>query len=656
MSIDHTALRRTLKASRQALLSARVPQGHWVGRLSGSALSTATAACALELIGRANPGAATAADTASLVRNGLAWIAKHQNADGGWGDTADSPSNVSTTMLCWAAMRLSQGRASCHQTANERAERWLVERAGGLTPEHLARAIRDVYGADRTFSVPILAMCALSGLFGSGRDAWRFIPSLPFELAACPSSWFRRLGLPVVSYALPALIAIGQSRHHHRPTWNPVARLLRNLLRKRTLRILRSIQPEGGGFLEAAPLTSFVMMGLVSMGRHDHEVVRKGAAFLAATAREDGSWPIDTNLATWLTTLSIGALAGGDELSAHLTDSEQSNIRAWLRAQQYKTVHNYTQAAPGGWAWTDLSGGVPDADDTPGAMLALRHLALPDEGLRRDIADGARWLLDLQNNDGGIPTFCRGWGKLPFDRSSPDLTAHALRAWHAWREALPRALRRRIDGASDRAVRYLCRTQRDDGSWTPLWFGNQKTRGQTNPLYGTTRVLRVAADLPLNGISQRAWSRARRAALEWLLAAQHADGAWGGDASVSPSIEETALAVEVLADLVRERAGTGEDTATMADALERGAAWLVDKTSGGTRFEAAPIGLYFAKLWYSEELYPLIFTVSALERVSRLWAEGAMGRETSVAAATDAPRDTANGKNAARFEMRSAES
>ena len=33
--------------------------------------------------------------------------------------------------------------------------------------------------------------------------------------------------------------------------------------------------------------------------------------------------------------------------------------------------HPYTGAAPGGWAWTDLPGGVPDADDTPGALLAL---------------------------------------------------------------------------------------------------------------------------------------------------------------------------------------------------------------------------------------------------------------------------------------------
>ena len=42
----------------------------------------------------------------------------------------------------------------------------------------------------------------------------------------------------------------------------------------------------------------------------------------------------------------------------------------------------------------------------------------------------------------------------------------------------------------------------------------------------------------------------------------------------------------------------------------------VESTAGGTRFDPSPIGLYFAQLWYAEKLYPLIFTVGALERVS----------------------------------------
>ena len=89
----------------------------------------------------------------------------------------------------------------------------------------------------------------------------------------------------------------------------------------------------------------------------------------------------------------------------------------------------------------------------------------------------------------------------------------------------------------------------------------------------------------------------------WLLEAQNPDGGWGGAADVPSSIEETALAVAAL------------DPATSAAAIQRGTAWLADHTQGGTRFDATPIGLYFARLWYSERLYPVIFTVQALSAV-----------------------------------------
>ena len=76
----------------------------------------------------------------------------------------------------------------------------------GTTPEEHAEAVRRRYGKDRTFSVPILMTSALAGLV-----SWREVPPLPFELACFPQSLFRFLRLPVVSYALPALIAIGQA-------------------------------------------------------------------------------------------------------------------------------------------------------------------------------------------------------------------------------------------------------------------------------------------------------------------------------------------------------------------------------------------------------------------------------------------------------------
>src|SRR5262249_43471540 len=139
--------------------------------------------------------------------------------------------------------------------------------------------------------------------------------------------------------------------------------------------------------------------------------------------------PIDTNLATWVTTLSINAL--GSDLPAEAIEP----LRDWLLGQQYTHIHPYTNADPGGWAWTDLPGGVPDADDTSGAILALLALgAAGDATINEAATRGIGWLLDLQNRDGGWPTFCRGWGALPFDRSGPDLTAHLLRALARWSE------------------------------------------------------------------------------------------------------------------------------------------------------------------------------------------------------------------------------
>ena len=587
----------TLDRLTDGLLAARTADGHWAGELSSSALSTATAVIALALVGRHAPRAALDAH----VRGGVAWLVRTQNRDGGWGDTPDSPGNVSTTALCWAALNIAGVDDAPATAALERVRDWMRRAAGDLGPRALAEKISRRYGKDRTFSVPILTVLALASLLD-----WRHVPQLPFELAAVPPAWYRWLRLPVVSYALPALIAIGQARHRQRPTRNPLTRLVRLAARAHTLRRLEAIQPRGGGFLEATPLTSFVVMSLVAAGEATHPVVERGVAFLERSVRADGSWPIDTNLATWVTTLSINALARRPDWRDLLGPAERAALSRWLLDQQYRERHVYTDADPGGWAWTDLPGGVPDADDTPGALLAL-HALDPDGAEHREAAcAGIGWLLDLQNADGGIPTFCRGWGALPFDRSSPDLTAHTLRAWTAWRPALPDALQVRAERATARAVRFLERAQNPDGSWIPLWFGNQGAPDDANPVYGTARVIEGLAVLPGAEATPATEHRAAR----WLIEAQGDDGGWGGAPGVPPSIEETAVAVSALALLLplpRAAAVAGLD-----DAVSRGVQWLTDATHGGRRVETAPIGLYFAKLWYSETLYPQVFALGAL--------------------------------------------
>ena len=162
-----------------------------------------------------------------------------------------------------------------------------------------------------------------------------------------------------------------------------------------------------------------------------------------------------------------------------------------------------------------------------------------------------------------------------------------------------------------------------------------------------------------------------RRGVEFLLSVQNADGGWGGAKDCPSSVEETALAVEVLLDLtsppeevagdafgsggwggsretVQEHAaeqseqpsgvlpspspptrrsaahngdlplkGGGQDKGRGQEAVTRGVAWLVDAVESGRFREASPIGFYFAKLWYFEKLYPLIFTVAALGRAVR---------------------------------------
>ncbi|HYT87915.1 MAG TPA: squalene--hopene cyclase, partial [Gemmataceae bacterium] len=198
---DPQRLEAAYQTALAALLAERTPEGHWVGELSTSALSTATAVSALALVQKQ---LAPHNQHDALIAGGIAWLAAHQNDDGGWGDTVKSFSNISTSMLCRAAFHLT-GTAGRYADNLRRVEDYLGERYG-RTPEELAEAVRTRYGKDRTFSVPILTTCALAGLV-----SWQEVPPLPFELACFPQSWFRLLRLHVVSYALPALIGIGQA-------------------------------------------------------------------------------------------------------------------------------------------------------------------------------------------------------------------------------------------------------------------------------------------------------------------------------------------------------------------------------------------------------------------------------------------------------------
>ena len=660
MLIGMDKVQEAYDALRERVLALRDKEtGIWTGELSSSALGTALAAMALD--------AGDASDRV-LAESGVAWIVAHANADGGWGDTPESVSNLSTTLIGAAAVRHAlvighwslvnsqwsgdngqgvvdrergiianadadeRSAMACHALA--RAEAWVTACAGSTESGAIARALGKVYGEDRTFAVPILAYLAM---FGKDERAWLSVPPLPFLLALLPHWLYRFCRLQVVSYALPALIAVGLCRHacaaraRGRRAWG---RLFAGPLLKK----LEALQPEHGGFLDAIPLTAFVCLSLRHAGYGTHPVAQKGLSFLRGAARGDGSWAIDSNLRTWVTSLAARAVWGvaaredarsprswdapGEQALSRAEALEREHVAAWLVAAQLKTRHPFTGAQPGGWAWTDLPGGVPDADDTAGALIALKRLK--EAGCAADVSEavrnGVRWLLMMQNADGGMPTFCKGWGRLPFDRSCPDISAHALAALAEWgggqesivnghwsmvngRGAGARDQREmcRVSRAIERLLRYLERAQEKDGSWVPLWFGHQETAGCRNPVVGTARVVDA---LRQGGFRREALGVGKMLARgeAWLVGAQKADGGWS--AGKRATVEETALAVIAL---------SGGSIPVCEEAARRGCAWLV--AQGTVALErAAPIGLYFALLWYHERLYPLVWSLEALGR------------------------------------------
>lgn len=665
-------------AVRFELLAERTVRGHWVGEVSSSPLATAAAISAL-VIAHGNHGLDDAAaaqapdrnslhnllqgDLSELIVDGLHWLAEHQNKDGGWGDTERGRSNCAATLLVQTAFRLT-GVPAKYLDLTDRADEYLAAQGG-------VAAFRKRAGRDKSLAAPVLASAALAGLV-----PWRLVPALPFEYAGLPRTWQARLKLPVVSCVVPILEAVGQLKFHFDPPRNPLTRALRMATRKQSLAAIDRLQPESGGFLESTPLTAFVVLSLASIGLAQHRIVHRGVEFLLSSVRSDASWPIESNFATRNTSLALRALAGDaladDDLSERMRETVaigdawldtthesqvslaehrgqprstdvatlDENCLDWLLDCQKSAPDAHAAAEPGGWAWTDLPGGIPETDDTAAALIALapwRHHYPNLKRHRLELAarHGSEWLLGRQNSDGGWPTFCRGWNPLAGDRSATDVTAHALRALAAWQtvwrtdsrdENFPADIYERITAAIDRGLRYLENQQRNDGSFVPLWFGNQYHAEGHNLVYGTAQVLIACAELGrLDG------DMAQRAA-RWLLGVQHANGGWGPPRS-SPatslsniyrtgtsraedalanfcSVEESSLAIAALLPFAPANQ-------LHARAVRNGLKWLVDAVEQGRLRQPAPIGFYIARLWYSERLYPLVFAAGALGKAVR---------------------------------------
>ena len=144
----------------------------------------------------------------------------------------------------------------------------------------------------------------------------------------------------------------------------------------------------------------------------------------------------------------------------------------------------------------------------------------------------------------------------------------------------------------------------DEGSWNPLWFGDQEATSQfrveglefkveANPVYGAATIIDY---MKTAGITLTL------APKDFLLKCQNPDGGWGGNRGVPSKVTLTAKAIGALRHF---RPETDE-------AIRRAVDYLYARYETGTLYSREPIGLYFSRLWYSEDLYNPIYILTAL--------------------------------------------
>lgn len=313
----------------------------------------------------------------------------------------------------------------------------------------------------------------------------------------------------------------------------------------------------------------------------------------------------------WDSGIALHALAES-ELPAESEPARRAT--QWLLSKECRQASDWRMNCPGvepaGWFFEFENFHYPDVDDT--AMVAMALHRLGGDIARPAVQRGKKWLLAMQNSDGGWAAFDRTRDRpileqIPFadhnamqDPSCPDITGRVL-------ECLGHLGMRSTDPPVRAAIEFIRRQQDPDGSWWGRWG--------VNYVYGTWQVL---TGLRAVGVSKN--EPFIRQAAEWLHSSQKPDGSWGetcasyDDKSLKGKGPSTASQTAWgLMGLLA--AGEASDPAA-----KKAADWLIDhQAADGAWDESWFTGTGFPRVFYLKyHLYRLYFPLMALARYRRL--------------------------------------
>jgi squalene-hopene/tetraprenyl-beta-curcumene cyclase len=613
-------------AARRCLLGQQKGDGHWCGELQGDTILESEYVLLMAFLGREG----------EACRKAARYLLSQQTASGGWANYPGGPDDLSVTVKAYLALKLT-----------------------GHDPDatYMSRArevVRGLGGAAGCNSFTKFYL-ALLGQFPYANCA-----SVPVEMVLLPrwfyfnlyamSSWTRTIVVPLSIFSackprrdLPPEKGIAELflRAPQTPLWpaKPGRRLLswhnfflgvdwaykrvepwlgpvRRLALKRAAAWMRERFADSDGLGAIFPPMIYTVVALRCLGvPDDAEEMRWALAQLEDLMIEEGDTlrlqPCFSPV--WDTALVLNALA-----DAGLTGEHPAVARAarWLLEREVRRRGDWSEGnpglEPGGWFFEYRNGFYPDVDDTAMVLMALAKTGVAGTAAGRPAAERAlRWLLAMQNRDGGWAAFDRDINrevltKVPFadhnamlDPSCPDITARVLEALGNYGHGVdhPQVVR---------ALAFLRRTQGKSGCWVGRWG--------VNYVYGTWQVL-----LGLQKIGFDMHDEMVRRAVAWLKQAQQPGGGWGetcrsyDDPSLAgrgtPTASQTAWALLALL-----AAGEGQ-----SDAVRAGVEYLLS-TQGedGNWREDVFTGTGFPKVFYLKyHLYRLYFPLMALARYAQ---------------------------------------
>ena len=531
-----------IEAAVRNLLGSQEQDGHWRFELECDTWTEADYVLLLHFLGRGH--GARAAGCCEHLRG-------QQLAAGGWATWPGGAVDPSRSVKAYLCLKLAGDDPRSPRMA---AARDAIRAAGGL-------------GACNSYTKLLLA---IFGLW-----PWRRAPAVPPELILLPrwfwfniydmSSWTRTMVVPLSliwarkpSVPLDAtldeletdFVPAGPRKSLFEFFWSgffrglnavfqaveavgPVPGWRRRAVAKAEEWLVPRLEGSDGlGAIFPPMVNAVIALRCLGYGE-DHPLVRSELRELERLEIEEaGEIRVQPCLSpVWDTALAANALldAGAPERGEPIQETLE-----WLLDREVAVEGDWRERslrdAPGGWCFEYRNDFYPDCDDTAEVLLLLSRIrgwtGELETRRREAVARGVRWLLGMQNPDGGWSSFDRSCDKeiltlIPFadhnamiDPSTPDITARVV-------SALLAAGLDPGEAAFGRAAEYLRRQQEEDGSWYGRW-GSNHIYGTWLALCALTELSSTAAYRDRDGLT-RMCERGRR----WLLTIQNGDGGWG---------------------------------------------------------------------------------------------------------------------------------